>query len=224
MIEYEDPTQKVIIGWDIGGRDKPTGICVAQTQIRAAESYWNGERLVEPKPGQHFLVRFLERLPAGCGYPEMIERLVDIIGKVSKHDYQLEPLLKANVTGGGVPVVDSLVQELSRKPDGGSCEIEKVFVAAGDRRETGESKEVKLGKAWMVRRLQVLLQYNRVHMGCKHPMFKEMARDLGEFQLDSSLDPSEQGIFRVGRHDELVTALGLALQEDFDPPRGPDCW
>lgn len=218
MIRNDDPYKRVVIGWDIGNREKPTGICVAQTQKRD-KPFWDGEKRIVPTVGQHFLIRFLERLPAGKGYPEIVDRLVDIICQVQDEDCHRQPRVKVNVTGGTVPVVDTLDEALRQLEDGeGDCWIQKVFVGAGDRRELADYGEVKLGKAWMVNRLQVLLQFNRVHMGCKNPMFKEMARDLGEFQLDATIDPAERGIFRVGRHDELITALGLALQEDVSPP------
>ena len=86
----------------------------------------------------------------------------------------------------------------------------------GDRREQ-EPGEIKLGKAWLVARLQTLLQTGQLHLP-QTAEAEQLAEDLLDFEIRVSEEASDRpGAFPVGRHDDLVTALGLAVQED--PPR-----
>ena len=85
------------------------------------------------------------------------------------------------------------------------------YFTHGDRlTENRQAHTVSLGKALLVSRLQVLLQSRRVHL----PRTME-ARVLAQELLDYEIPVSEQandtyGAFRVGSHDDQVTALGLA--------------
>ena len=87
-------------------------------------------------------------------------------------------------------------------------------VSPNSARRTVENGEVRPGKAYLVSRLQALLQSGRLHL----PNTAE-AEALGRKLLDYEIRVDEQandryGTFRVGSHDDLVTALGLATQVD----------
>jgi hypothetical protein len=78
--------------------------------------------------------------------------------------------------------------------------------------------EVQLGKAYLVSRLQTLLQSGRLHLP-RTAEAETLARELLEFEIRVERDANDRyGAFRVGTHDDLVTALGLAVQRD---PVGP---
>ena len=50
-----------------------------------------------------------------------------------------------------------------------------------------------------------------------------MARELEDYEIRVSEDANDRyGAFRVGSHDDLVTALGLAVQGDVRPRPWPD--
>jgi hypothetical protein len=71
-----------------------------------------------------------------------------------------------------------------------------------------------VGKAYLVSQLQALLQQGKV----KLPDTAE-ARELAKELLDYEIGVSESanvtaGAFKTGRHDDLVTALGLAVLRD----------
>ena len=96
-----------------------------------------------------------------------------------------------------------------------------VWFTAGERRterwEDG-GRRVSLGKAFMVSRLQALLGSGRLHL----PRTAEtgaLTRELLNYEIRVDGDGNERtGAFKVGTHDDLVTALGLAVQVDpFDP-------
>jgi hypothetical protein len=94
------------------------------------------------------------------------------------------------------------------------AKVLEVYFDHGDRRTEVDYREVRLGKAFLVTRLQTLLQTNRVHL----PESEEariLAEELMEYEVKVSEDANDKyGAFKVGSQDDLVTALGLALQDD----------
>ena len=81
----------------------------------------------------------------------------------------------------------------------------------------------------MVSRLQALLQTGRILLP-KTSEADALARELLDYELRVDQDANERyGAFKVGSHDDLVTALGLAVQEpppcaDSAPAVGPVKW
>ena len=94
-----------------------------------------------------------------------------------------------------------------------------MYFTHGDHRteHSGEDK-VTLGKAYLVSRLQALLQCNRLHLPATAES-RALAQELLDYEIRVEEDANERyGAFRGGSHDDLVTALGLAVQFD---PKGP---
>lgn len=70
-----------------------------------------------------------------------------------------------------------------------------------------------MGKAFLVTRFQALVRTNRVHLP---PSAEEriLVEELLGHEMRLSEDANGRyGAFRVGTHDDLVTALGLAVQD-----------
>src|SRR5207247_2867449 len=64
-------------------------------------------------------------------------------------------------------------------------------------------------------RLQALFQGNRLHLPPGHPEAQTMTDELLDYEICVDKNANDTyGAFRVGTHDDLVTALGLATQED----------
>jgi len=192
-------TETVFIGVDIGQRRDPTAVCVAELN----------RRTIDGRHETHFVVRHLARLPLGTPYPEIARRLGEITGRVGGRSGQ-RPVTYVDATGVGKPVVDLLREQAHH------TRIVPVFFTHGDRR-TDADGEIRLGKAYLVSRLQSLLQTGRVHL----PASAE-ARALADELLDYEIRVDENandryGAFRVGTHDDLVTALGLSTQSNRPP-------
>ncbi len=129
----------VTIGVDLGQRRDPTAIAVVDAAPRPRER--GGTE-------QHYLARYLERLPLQTPYPRVAARVVEIAAGVAAR-------------GGGPP------GSSSTRPASGSrwstCCVTRasrrtlvpVYFTHGDRR-TLERGELKLGKAWLVSHLQAL--------------------------------------------------------------------
>ena len=190
----------VTMGVDIGQKRDPTAICVAEEDTRK----------VEQRTADHFLIRHLERLPLGTLYPRVAERISQVASGVLRHS-GCYPTLYVDATGVGAPIVDLLWEESSDL-----AEIVAVYFTHGDKR-TEELREgelqVKLGKAYLVSRLQALLQTGRLHL----PRTREaeaLAQELLDYEIRVDENANDRyGAFRVGTHDDLVTALGLATQK-----------
>ncbi len=202
---------QVTIGVDIGQKRDPTAICVAEKETRTED----GRHRI------HFLVRFLQRLPLGTPYPEVVRRVDRIVGGVRKRD-GAAPLIYVDATGVGTPIVD-LLQSEARNIQ----EVYAVYFTHGDRR-TEKRKDrywqVSLGKALLVSRLQALLQTARIHLPGT-PEARALAQELMNFEIRVDENANDKyGAFKVGTHDDLVTALGLAVQTDQQGPVSGGMW
>lgn len=193
---------EVTIGVDIGQKVDPTAICVSETQLRKS-----GDR-----EDTHFLIRHLARLPLGTPYPEVAREVARIVAQVRQQTGK-SPTLFIDATGVGQPVVDLIEAE------GVGCQIQAVYFTYGDRR-TQSHGTVTLGKAFLVCRLQTLLQSNRIHLP-RTAEAEVLATELQNYEIRVDDNANDKyGAFKVGTHDDLVTALGLATQLDGGPTGG----
>jgi hypothetical protein len=199
----------VTMGIDVGQKRDPTAVCIAQSEWRE----------VEGRMEIHFTIRHLERLPLGTPYPEVVER----VGRLAFRAGDIAgewPFLYVDATGVGQPIVDAL-------RDGGYHDsvAAVVFTAGETRKETweGERLRVALGKEFLVSRLQALLGTGRLHLPPGHET-EALADELLNYELRvDAKGHAKAGAFRVGTHDDLVTAVGLATQvDDVDWPAPPD--
>jgi len=182
-------------GVDVGQKRDPTAIAVADPQ----------ERTVQGRTEYHYLIRHLERLPLGTSYPSVARRVGEIYHRARVRAGS-EALIYVDATGVGAPIVDMLRDDTPRNRS-----VKAVYFTHGDRREESRG-EVKLGKAFLVSRLQVLLQMNRLHL----PQTSEanaLAKELLDYEIRVDENANDKyGAFRVGCHDDMVTAVGLAVQ------------
>lgn len=192
-------------GADIGKLSDPTALCVAEEEKRA--------------DGVHFLIRHLERLPLGTSYPKVCDRIIEIqnglearsqrhavLDDENGQGFRLE--LYIDATGIGLAISDEL-RHRGLRPT--SC-----FFVSGDKRSERTGDTISIGKAWMVGRLQVLLQSGRVHL----PDSAEadaLTRELQDYEISVSDSGHASFNARSGKHDDLVIALGLAVGADTPP-------
>lgn len=187
----------ILIGVDVGQRSEASGLCVAETAHR--EGLYGTEI--------HYLVRHLERHPAGTSYPALADRAAQLAAGVAQKT-AATAYLYLDATGLGEPVVDVF---RSRVRD---VHVKAVYFTHGDRCERVSAREIRLGKAFLVSRLQILLQLKQLHLP-KNAEADALADDLCNFQIQVAEDANDRyGAFAVGPRDELVTALGMASQPE----------
>ncbi len=193
----------ITIGIDIGQKRDPTAICVAEFQ----------RRRIDGRDEMHFIVRHLERLPLGTPYPEVSRRAADVAEGVLKKA-RISPVLYVDATGVGQPIVDMLKE---RAPQ--YVKIVPVYFTYGDRAVVSKEypPQVSLGKAFLVSRLQALLQTGRLHLPQSRDS-EALREELLNYEIRVTENANDTyGAFRVGTHDDLVTALGMAVQADQPP-------
>lgn len=190
----------LFVGVDIGQKREPSGLCVAEFEWRP-----NAER-----EDEHYIVRRLERIDAGTSYPKIAERVGSVVTALDRRTGSC-PQVFVDATGLGDPVIDLINARLP------CSRASAVYFNYGDRR-LADDLEVRLGKAWLVTRLQALLQAGRLHLS-RTPGADTLAEELLDYHVCVDRSDSErEGAFRVGTRDELVTALGLAVQTEPSRP------
>ena len=196
---------QVRIGVDVGQKRERTGIAVLLPE-------WRQEG--DGKRYEHFTARFLDRMQTGATFPQVAERLKEIACGIRGQMPQASLLVHADATGLGQPVMDILAAS--------GLTITPVYFTFGDRRSVAEDTgAVTLGKAWLVAKLQSLLQTARLHLPDTDAA-RRLAKELEDYEIAVAEDANERyGAFAVGSQDELVTALGLAVQATRPPSRGP---
>jgi len=215
------------IGVDIGQKIDATAIVVAEHQA-----------------GDAFTIRHLERLALGTPYPVVAARVAAVVTGAVRYarlpryatpathpdhpdgwllsdgfDFPLAVFLTLDSTGVGLPVCELVTAALA---DAGldalrvSVTVEYAIFTHGHR-NTWADGERRVGKGYLVSRLQSLLQTGRVRLPDTSEA-RALAAELLNYEIKVDPDGDAKfGAFKTGSHDDLVTALGLAVLEDREP-------
>lgn len=138
---------RTTIGVDIGQKRDPTAIAVAEIDRRP---------ISPDRTDAHYRVRHLDRLALGTPYPEVAREVARITARVRNHAGE-SPTVFVDATGVGQPVLDLV------RAEGVTSRLDGVCFTHGDRR-TEDGRTISLGKAYLVSRLQTLLQSGRIHL------------------------------------------------------------
>lgn len=214
----------ICIGVDVGQINDPTAISVVEIsqkhtgqyrQIKPVRAHVNARgQFVPPKDADpvmvsEYTVRSVQRLPLKTSYPAVATRIAEIICNPLFVHRSVSVLI--DVTGVGRPVYDDLKREIGLRKEAQGVQIKPITFTYG---ETYNRSKGLLGKAYLVSRLQSLLQGGRVHA----PDTTEMRATLEElrvYEIKISQDGRDTyGAFQTGKHDDLATALGLSVLED----------
>lgn len=146
-------------------------------------------------------LRYLERVPLGTPYPEVVERVVH----VTRSDALAGRCRMAvDATGVGRPVVDLL------RRAGPGCAIEPVTITGGER-ESYDAGYYRVPKRDLITGLQVLMQTQGLQISGGLPYGAALAAEMAEMRVKVSGAGREQfGAWREGTHDDLVFAVALA--------------
>ena len=213
----------VSVGIDIGQARDPTALVITEAE-RVLVTPGQGWRMpkrtgvvkseeIRYDPGVYqsvYTVRDLGRLPLGTPYPKVAEHIQNVVAAL--HARQIwQPLLYVDATGVGMPVVDLLSEGLKHT----NAKLCACTFTHGDRLTLGPNgRTASVGKAFLVSRLQAMLQSQRLKMP-KNSESEALARELMDYEIKVSQDANDTyGAFKVGTHDDLVTALGLSILVD----------
>jgi hypothetical protein len=186
----------VVIGLRVGQKPDPSAVCIAQRETRRTDG----------RDEVHFLIRHLERIAVATRFPSIAARVAELVGAAWQRSVVRR--LYVDATGMGHPLVELLG---SRSP---GLTIIATYFTYGDQRTEENYRTVRIGKAYLVTRLLMLLQSGRLHLP-RTAEAETLRIELREYQPRIYDNANErEGAFKVGSHDDLVTALGLAVQLD----------
>ncbi len=189
-----DPGETIVrVGVDIGKRQDHSAIIITEEVKRFALP--------------HYLVRSIERLPLGTAYPAVVDRIVRVMNglqakgspRFGPRRFTVELILDA--TGVGLPIGD-MVRERGLDP-------KLVLFTGSDKVNDLPHGVVNVGKAWMVGRMQVLLQGKRLHLPTS-PEATVLVKELMVYEISVSDTAHVSFNAKSGKHDDLVIALGLS--------------
>lgn len=185
-------------GVDLGQSRDYTAIAVVERAERTG--VWDPVRCTWRKTVS-LEVRYLERMALGTPYPEVVERVAQV---TRSGDLGGRCHLAVDGTGVGRAVVDLLRRA---RPNG---VLLPAIITSGDR-ESRAGGYYRIPKRDLIIQLQVLLQCEalRIAAGLEHAA--ALVAELREMRVKVTSAGHEQyGVWREGKHDDLVFAVALA--------------
>lgn len=210
---------RVIVGVDVGQKVDPTAIVVCEQVERVSDT---GRLTLPQRAGMYdardiqrvgvrtetiHTARHLQRLPLGMPYPEVAAQVAAVVEGLVRRGIT-RPRIMVDATGVGGPVVDILRERLGRHA---RDLIAATFTHGGRYSQDDSARLATVGKAYLVSRLQALLQTSRLKLP-QTAEAEQLARELQNYEIRIDDDANDRyGAFRTGTHDDLVTALGLCV-------------
>jgi len=186
------------MGIDLGQSHDPSTIAVVER--KEVQGEWDAAQYTWRKH-VGLRLRYLERIPLGTPYPDIVERLRDA---AQSRELAGRCRMVVDATGVGRPVVDLLQRA---RP---GCPITPVTVTGGER-ETSNGDGYCVPKRDLISGLQVLLQTGGLEIAQGLRFTKELLEEMGTMRVKVSAAGREQyGAWREGEHDDLVFAVSLA--------------
>lgn len=187
------------VGLDLGQKGDYTAIAVVELREEATGEM--DRATFEPMKRRSLDVRHLERVPLGTSYPEIVERVCEI---VRSPELKGRCMLLVDATGVGAPVVDLLRRAPLHAP------LLPVTITGGDHASRGPDGW-RVPKRDLVTALQVVLERGELRVPASLDIGRTLVTELMDMRVrikESGHD--SYGAFRNGSHDDLVLALGLA--------------
>jgi hypothetical protein len=202
----EDVQEKFVLAADLGQANDPTAVAVLQHRIVRHHHWRGGVKHI----GETFDIRHLERLPLGLSYVEQRARIAQLLAR---------PPLKDGChfvidnTGVGRAVGD-LFDDAGMKP-------EKVTITAGSEQSCVGIRLWHVPKGILISTLDARLHTAELRFAADLRDAPALQEELKDFRRHVSAAGRYSYEARVGRHDDLVLAVALALWAVVGKPKAP---
>ena len=146
-------------------------------------------------------LRFLERIPLGTSYPDVVSRVSNVIRHL-----HLDGIcdLVVDATGVGRPVVDLLQSR------GLPCSLRPVIVTGGNAESYSNGFD-HVPKKNLITEFQIALQQKSLQIAGGLQFGPALIAEMAEMRVKVTPSGHEQfGAWREGEHDDLVFATALA--------------
>jgi len=178
-------------------RDPSTIAVVERAELRGA---WDAAYFAYKKVAE-LRLRGLERIPLGTPYPEVVQRVVEV---VEMREFEGRAHLIVDSTGVGTPVVDFLRKARPR------ARLKPVWVMSGDRQSYSDGY-YNVPKRDLIIGLQVLFQNRDLRIARNLAHGETLVEELANVEVKVTPSGREQmSAWRQGLHDDLVFAVALA--------------
>ncbi len=171
----------------------------------------------QPVQQAYLDVVHIERMPLGTSYPQVVERVKDIVETLAlkSYSYAGRVRLVVDATGVGRPVMDLL------KDANLPANLTGVTITAGER-ETFSGEYVGVPKRILASRLVVAFQRNEVRIARSLSLGDLLVKELLNFRVRVTTKGNDvyEGDWREGQHDDLVLSLALGVWLDKRPRTG----
>jgi len=186
------------IGLDLGQSQDFTAVAILERAEVKGE--WDAALFTHRKMTS-LRLRYLERIPLGTPYPDVVERVREVAGL---RDLRGNCHLMVDATGVGRPVVDLL------RRAGLGCQIMAATITSGNA-ETSSKGYYHVPKRDLIVGLQVLLQRGALQVAAGMMLGPALVEEMATMQVRQTAAGNVQyGAWREGEHDDLVFAVALA--------------
>ena len=192
------------LGLVVGTKSKEGALCYADVDKRPASRapvYWS-----DAKHEGHYLVRILERIPPGEPIEAICDRLLAIMRFSNSKGSNYPLTLVLDITDWGSQLFH-LVEARFKV-----LQIESIRFTGDLEKGPEQDAVTPIGKGWMATRLGILLSQFRLHLPSRAEI-KQMAEEIFDLEIPGDLIQQGPG-FKLGSHDALVSALGLAVHRE----------
>jgi hypothetical protein len=190
-----------IVGVDLGQSADPTAVAVLHHRVVPLEEWVHNDKAQtwRQKSETHFDVRYLERLTLGLSYPAQVAHVRDIL--------QRTPIkgaaLVIDETGVGRAVAD-IFNAAGLKPM-------RITITGGDKATQQDAYSWHVPKLELVSGLDARLHTGELKIAAELIEAGALADELKDFQRSVGAAGRASYGARVGKHDDLVLAVAIAL-------------
>ncbi len=185
-----------IIGVDLGQARDYTAICILERFEEFTGEAARGQWLKQVR----YEMPHLERLSLGTSYPDIIERLKELIARLPDHE-RLK--IVVDRTGPGRPVVDLMRKE--------KLSVIPVTITAGGSVTGGVYGGYNVPKRELVSNLAIIFQAGRLKISRALPEAAQLVEELQNFKMKITVAGNETyEAWRESDHDDLVLATAMA--------------
>jgi hypothetical protein len=147
-------------------------------------------------------LRYLERIPLGTPYPDVVQRIADLME--SPELYGSSELL-VDATGVGRPVVDLLRQARLNGL------LSPINITSGLAESRAANGYHNVPKRDLVIGLQLAFQKGALQIAADMPYAQKLIEEMSAMRIRISTAGNEQfGAWAEGEHDDLVSAVALS--------------
>lgn len=175
------------------------------TDIGHVDEYgaWHGPKGVEAIMSTHYRAHHMQMLPYNVSYPDVAAHLVKLFSSEMFSGRRVHTLV--NISDVGLPVWKDTKQRITAQ-----CQDIQLFPVTFTLGETYNRSTGKLGKAYMVSRMQSLLQE-----GCVRGPFTDEMKETCDALMSYNIKASENhDDYRISTNEGLAVSLALSCLID----------